>query len=225
MSIDIRPIPRLIRGPGAPGKGACWMSAIAFLSGQDKWTDDAKCVCPTIQPLAILLNDRCDDEERERLIGPHLFAPYGTAQGADIAKKRVVAIVRQAATWASQALSAAGLEQAAEKLARLPINIPADFFAASKAATSATINLSMETEINRKAAHAALMVGGMTEKVTAEEAARMAARMASTNRVPTIELRDLILRLCEIGRDERPDVELSRSLRELCTITKSAIKD
>lgn len=59
------------------------MSAINYYASADRpgftWHDHPECVCPTIRPLAIMLNDMCADGEREALIGPHLFAPVGTA--------------------------------------------------------------------------------------------------------------------------------------------------
>ncbi len=80
---------RLVRGSGSEDKGACWMSAIHWYTRNGKnWTDQPKCVSPVIRPICIQLNDLLDDGERERMIGPHLFAPVGTNTGqADDTKR------------------------------------------------------------------------------------------------------------------------------------------
>src|SRR5206468_1836410 len=58
------------------------MSAIHWYTRRDcSWSDHPACVSPVIRILAIQFNDICQDGEREALIGPHLFAPVGTATG------------------------------------------------------------------------------------------------------------------------------------------------
>jgi len=75
---------KLVRGKGAPGKGACYMSAIQhyITLGKGLWHDHPDCVDPAIRSLGIWINDNLgSDEARERVIGPHLFTPVGTSQG------------------------------------------------------------------------------------------------------------------------------------------------
>lgn len=81
---------RLVSGKGSEATGACWMSAIHYYVRKDaSWSDHPDCVSPVIQRLCVRLNDKCEsDDERERLIGPHLFEPIGTNTGrADDVKR------------------------------------------------------------------------------------------------------------------------------------------
>lgn len=56
---------KLVQGKGSIKSGACWMSAINYYASADRpgftWHDHPECVCPTIRPLAIMLNDMCAD--------------------------------------------------------------------------------------------------------------------------------------------------------------------
>ena len=79
---------KLTRGVGSPATGGCWMVAASYYASGE-WHDHPACVCPTIRALCIFLNDRIwIDEERERLIGPHLFTPVGTAAGRGMEWRR-----------------------------------------------------------------------------------------------------------------------------------------
>ena len=72
---------KLTDGVGSPEEGGCWMVAASYYE-TGEWYDQPACVCPVIRLLCIPLNDWMEsDEERERIIGPHLFAPVGTAAG------------------------------------------------------------------------------------------------------------------------------------------------
>lgn len=82
---------KLIRGEGSPKNGACWMSMLNALVQPDfkaTWTDQPECVSPVVRNLCIFLNDFLRDDERERVIGPHLFAPVGTAIGDSDEQRR-----------------------------------------------------------------------------------------------------------------------------------------
>jgi len=93
---------KLTKGPGSPGKGGCWMVAVqqyteptmthkktiklldgtkmeAVVFRDNAWHDHPECVHPVIREFCIWMNDNCPDEERESIIGPHLFDPVGTA--------------------------------------------------------------------------------------------------------------------------------------------------
>ena len=81
---------KLVKGEGSRETGACWMSAIAWYAGQETWTDKAECVDPLIRSLCVWLNDLLpSDEERERVIGPHIMAPMGTrTDDPDVTRRR-----------------------------------------------------------------------------------------------------------------------------------------
>jgi hypothetical protein len=68
--LNIQPI-TLLRGPhhdtAATGQG-CFMNVIAYLNGEPQITDQSPCVCETARPIAIVLNDRANDEERRQLL-------------------------------------------------------------------------------------------------------------------------------------------------------------
>jgi len=49
------------------GQG-CFMNVIAYLNGEPQITDRSPCVCVTVRPIAIRLNDMANDEQRQRLI-------------------------------------------------------------------------------------------------------------------------------------------------------------
>ena len=71
---------RLIAGVGSPEKGGCWMVAIQQYTEEGTgWHDHPECVDPVIASLSVGLNDWLGDDEREAVIGPHLFTPIGTA--------------------------------------------------------------------------------------------------------------------------------------------------
>ena len=97
-----RPI-TLCHGSGDGKTSACWMTAISLYANKN-WGDHPECVAPTIQSFARPTNDNMTDEARGRLIGPHLFAPIGTArfdpttgqyfEPIDIAERRALISLR-----------------------------------------------------------------------------------------------------------------------------------
>lgn len=72
------------------------MNVIAYLNGEPQITDQSPCVCVTIRPIAIFLNDFANDEQRQRLL-PFVLRAMGTATD-DIAvmSARLSAVVRYA---------------------------------------------------------------------------------------------------------------------------------
>ena len=66
----IKPI-KLLKGShadtGATGQG-CFMNVISFLNGEPQITDNSPCVCITVKPIAIFLNDFLKDEDRNLMI-------------------------------------------------------------------------------------------------------------------------------------------------------------
>jgi hypothetical protein len=59
------------------GQG-CFMNVIAYLNGEPQITDQSPCVCVTVRPLAIKLNDAATDEQRKELI-PFIERAMGSA--------------------------------------------------------------------------------------------------------------------------------------------------
>ena len=82
MSITdiIQPI-KLLSGShedtGKTGQG-CFMNVIAYLNGEPQITDESTCVCVTVRPIAIWLNDFMVDSERAQLI-PYIERAIGSA--------------------------------------------------------------------------------------------------------------------------------------------------
>jgi len=78
--LNIEPI-KLLKGSHADtaqtGQG-CFMNVIAYLNGEPQITDQSPCVCVTVRPLAIRLNDTADDEQRQRLL-PFVMRAMGSA--------------------------------------------------------------------------------------------------------------------------------------------------
>ena len=76
----IKPI-TLLKGShkdtGQTGQG-CFMNVVAYLNGEAQITDQSECVCVTIKPIAIWLNDYLRDNERVRMI-PFIERALGSA--------------------------------------------------------------------------------------------------------------------------------------------------
>ena len=130
---------RLVKGAGSIETGACWMSAISYYAGYE-WSDHPECVDPVIRTLCIRLNDMLpSDSERERVIGPHIMAPIGTAQGIDLMRSRAFVVADNAVrVWAPMAMDACGRGVDAEKLRSLPKIVDADTAYAAAAASAAS---------------------------------------------------------------------------------------
>jgi hypothetical protein len=62
---------------GTTGSG-CFMNVVAYLNGEAQITDQSPCVCVTVRPLAIRLNDLLTDAERPRMI-PYIERAMGSA--------------------------------------------------------------------------------------------------------------------------------------------------
>ena len=78
--MNIEPI-KLLTGAhddtGKTGSG-CFMNVIAYLNGEAQITDSSPCVCVTVRPLAIKLNDLGNEEQRQRLL-PFVLRAMGSA--------------------------------------------------------------------------------------------------------------------------------------------------
>jgi len=78
--MNIQPI-RLLKGmhddTATTGQG-CFMNVIAYLNGESQITDTSPCVCITVRPLAVKLNDLGTEEQRARLL-PFVLRAMGSA--------------------------------------------------------------------------------------------------------------------------------------------------
>lgn len=72
------------------------MSLVGWLSGETKWGDEAPCVDRAIRRLCIFVNDYLlTDEDRERVIGPHVYAVMGT-NGYDYTRREILSSALEA---------------------------------------------------------------------------------------------------------------------------------
>jgi hypothetical protein len=129
---------KLVSGKGSPETGACWMSALSYYAGES-WSDHPDCVDPVIRQLCITINDHLpSDAERERVIGPHLYAPVGTAQGLELMQRRAFRVADEAVrVWAPMALDKAGRSKDAARLRSLPPIVDRDSAMVAKSAANA----------------------------------------------------------------------------------------
>jgi hypothetical protein len=67
-------------------KGLCVMEAVAYVAGEPH-SDHPKCACPRLTAFAIRINDRVDDDTRQKL-KPLIPKLVGTRAGFDTEKKR-----------------------------------------------------------------------------------------------------------------------------------------
>lgn len=115
---------KLTLGQGSPTRGGCWMVAVQRYTENEGWHDHPECVDPSIRALCILINDWLPDGDRERVIGPHLFAPVGT-RSADLSPRRLRRVVEFA------------IEQAGVQHTLPEFPTPVDYRAAAEAAKAA----------------------------------------------------------------------------------------
>ena len=91
----IKPI-TLLKGShedtGQTGQG-CFMNVVAYLNGEAQITDQSECVCVTVRPIAIWLNDYLQDNERVRMI-PFIERAMGSAtKDKDEINRRLALVV------------------------------------------------------------------------------------------------------------------------------------
>ena len=139
------------------GQG-CFMNVIAYLNGEPQITDKSPCVCVTVRPIVIWLNDFMSASERHQLL-PFICRAMGSAteNNAEIAR-RLVHVVDFANTCAKSAA-----ESAAE--------------AAAEAVKYAVKHARYATEC--AAEHAARYAAKSAAKSAAERAAERAAQCAA----------------------------------------------
>jgi hypothetical protein len=70
-----------------PKEGSCLMETVAYISGEDEYTDHPECACPVITVFAISTNDWMNDVERQRLL-PFVLRIAGSKASREIQEKR-----------------------------------------------------------------------------------------------------------------------------------------
>jgi hypothetical protein len=115
----IRALPeKLYQGSHEPDGEMCVMEAVAYTAGE-AWTDNPACACPVLTRYCQAINDRMDDEFRQRLL-PYVPRLIGTRSTPEVELRRAF----RAADWAVRrfavsALLSAGLEAEAKTLQEL----------------------------------------------------------------------------------------------------------
>jgi len=167
-----------------PGKVDARWSASSYLAGEPH-TDHPRCVSPVVRAFCTTLNDGLED--RPRKLRPYLERTIGTAEdGLDEARSWVAPdwLVR---TYAPTWLAAAGLNEAAQRLATLPVVVDgSDLQAALVALGLARREARASWSAALGAARAASWVSWSAGRAAAREAAwtsavalaRAAARVA-----------------------------------------------
>ena len=205
---------KLTRGKGNPAEGGCWMAVADYYSrGSLDWTDQPECVDPIVRRLCIRLNDMLDDGEREKVIGPHLWAPIGTNNLA-LLPERLKMVVRFALDCAADAGddykdAAYAAANAAKDAAKVAANT-AVYWAAKVAANAAAKAADWDakavdwTDIPSSFVDAANWVVHYAADAAADDGSKIL---------------DLILRLCALSTPrELPEGAVSKeeTLRVVC---------
>jgi len=93
IEIESKP---LRKGDGKSIDTACIMNMVAYVAGEP-WSDHPECACPVLTKMAISLNDRLDDEQRQKL-APLIPLLAGTKGTRDDQKARASFIVWRSIT-------------------------------------------------------------------------------------------------------------------------------
>jgi hypothetical protein len=188
-------------------------------------SDHPDCVDPVIRHLCIAINDHLpSDAERDRVIGPHLYAPVGTAQGRDLMQRRAFRVADEAVrVWAPMALDKAGRPKDAARLRSLPPIVDRDSAMAAKSAADAAD--AADAAAYAAAAYAAdaadaddAYAADADADADADYAAYAAAAASATATYAAYAaaaehlVLPLVLELCAMGREDIPQ---QRSLCDL----------
>jgi hypothetical protein len=158
---NIKPI-KLLSGShadtGKTGNG-CFMNVISYLNGEPAITDQSPCVCVTVKPIAIWINDFMTDAERPQLL-PYIMRAMGSATNdrdelvrrawlcAEYAKvcaaRAVSAESAASAAWAAMAASA----ESAASAARAAWAVSAESAASAAWAARAAMAVSAESAVS-----------------------------------------------------------------------------
>lgn len=215
---------KLAKGKGSPETGGCWMALNDYYArGVLDWTDQPECVDPIIRPLAIRLNDWCEDGEREALIGPHVWTTMGTFSD-ELRPQRLRMVVDFTLTLAAKALDAAGVSHelrpgmgyvAAAHAAQAATSAATS--AAAYIAASHTAHTAHAAQAAQAAANAANATSAATSAATgAAHVTAIIAVDAGTEQKQ--ELLQLILDLCALGTPQEVTTAVTKSeaLKVVC---------
>ena len=109
---------RLVKGTHpSPQDGLCAMEFTAYLAGEPH-SDQPVCVSPILRSFCIELNDRWDDEMRQRL-RPYLVRCIGTTDDGRDEERGYLCLDWQIRTFLPAWLRLAGLTEEAERVAEL----------------------------------------------------------------------------------------------------------
>jgi hypothetical protein len=122
---------------GTTGQG-CFMNVIAYLNGEPQITDQSPCVCVTVRPIAIWLNDWLLDSERYELI-PYIERAMGSAttDKSELSRRAWLAVA-----MASEMKQIASASAAAAKRAAAPASASAAAYAPAYASAAASADAS-----------------------------------------------------------------------------------
>ena len=154
-------------------EGVCAMEAVAWLEGLEH-TDSPACTCPIIAEFVRSVNDRADDEQRQRLVA-YLPRLVGTVSPEHELERAQYLAWRAIVVFAPSALESAGLPDEAAKLRALPEH---DWAAARAAAGAAAEAAWVAARAAAEAAGAAAEAAGAAARAAAWAAAGAAARAA-----------------------------------------------
>lgn len=83
-------------GHDDPSQGACVMEYVSLLAGED-WSDRPSCTDPVLAEAARVINDRCDDYQRHRLV-PMIGRLMGTGgQPLEVSMEVLLRMIERAA--------------------------------------------------------------------------------------------------------------------------------
>ena len=214
---------------GSPEQGMCAMELVAFLAGE-KHSDQPRCVSPVIGDFVRSINDRMNDGERNRILRPVLHHVMGTRTAseddrqrgfmcADWAVRVSVSILLRAVKFEEQAVQLESVapivdRESANKARLVAIEVrrfvDKKWAAAANAAANAAA-AAAEWAANATAAAAAAAAAAEWAAAAAANATAAAEWAAAANAAVLAEARestwvsacDLLVRLCEVGRDAK----------------------
>jgi hypothetical protein len=180
--LNISPI-KLLKGThedtGSTGHG-CFMNVIAYLNGDPQITDKSPCVCVTVKPIAIWLNDYMKDNERSQLL-PYIERALGSATSdIDLLTKRAWMCAHYAQRRAASAASVASAVSAERAVsAAMDVSAAKSARAASVASAERAAIAAMAKSAAMAASVASAAMAAMAASVASAASAERAAIVAS----------------------------------------------
>lgn len=148
----------------------CFMNVVAYLNGDPVMTDESPCVCVTVRPIAIQLNDMATDAQRQRLL-PFVMRAMGSAteDRAEMLRRAWLAVdfanecaaVTNEVLTMALAFEAAGQANFAEAVRGTSIFVDSCSSAACHAASAADRAVRGLSAVTRYAAHEKIFQAGI----------------------------------------------------------------